>query len=67
MNQYQELYKKKRMSAEQALELIQDGDSMFSAQAAAEPQAIHPVQATAFEGDGGKRHYFELLPSHSVL
>ena len=40
MNQYQELYKKKRMSAEQALELIQDGDSMFSAQAAAEPQAI---------------------------
>ena len=40
VNQYQELYKKKRMSAEQALELIQDGDSMFSAQAAAEPQAI---------------------------
>ena len=40
MNQYQELYKKKRMSAEQALELIQDGDSMFSAQAAAEPQTI---------------------------
>ena len=40
MNQYQELYKKKQMSAEQALELIQDGDSMFSAQAAAEPQAI---------------------------
>lgn len=66
MNQYQELYKKKRMSAEQALELIQDGDSMFSAQAAAEPPG-HPVQATAFEGDGGKRHYFELLPSHSVL
>jgi len=40
VNQYQELYKKKQMSAEQALELIQDGDSMFSAQAAAEPQAI---------------------------
>ena len=40
MNQYQELYKKKRMSAEQAMELIQDGDSMLSAQAAAEPQAI---------------------------
>ena len=56
MNQYQELYKKKRMSAEQALELIQGGGAPG-----------HPVQATAFEGDGGKRHYFELLPSHSVL
>ena len=44
MNQYQELYKKKQMSAEQALELIQDGDSMFSAQAAAEPQAILSIQ-----------------------
>ena len=65
MNQYQELYKKKRMSAEQALELIQDGDSMFSAQAAAEPQPSCP--SYSIEGDGGKRHYFELLPSHSVL
>ncbi|MFR4559997.1 MAG: acetyl-CoA hydrolase/transferase family protein [Flavonifractor plautii] len=44
MNQYQELYKKKQMSADQALELIQDGDSMFSAQAAAEPQAIRSAQ-----------------------
>ena len=40
MNQYQELYQKKKMTAEQALELIKDGDYMFSAQAAAEPQAI---------------------------
>ena len=40
MNQYQELYQKKKMSAEQALEWIKDGDYMFSAQAAAEPQAI---------------------------
>ena len=40
MNPYQELYQKKKMTAEQALELIKDGDYMFSAQAAAEPQAI---------------------------
>lgn len=52
MNQYQELYKKKQMSAEQALELIQDGDSMFSAQGCGGAPG-HPVQATAFEGDGG--------------
>ena len=54
MNQYQELYKKKRMSAEQALELIQDGDSMFSAQAAALPQAslpnLHPLKETGVKG-----------------
>lgn len=36
----QELYNEKKMTAEQALELIQDGDYMFSAQAAGEPQAI---------------------------
>ena len=35
MNQYEELYQKKKMTAEQALELILDGDYMFSAQAAA--------------------------------
>ena len=33
----QEIYNSKRMSAEQALELIQDGDHLFSAQATAEP------------------------------
>lgn len=32
-----EIYQSKRMSAEQALELIRDGDHIFSAQAAAEP------------------------------
>ena len=40
MNRYQEMYQQKKMTAEQALELIQDGDYMFSAQAAGEPQAI---------------------------
>ncbi len=40
MNQYEILYQQKKMTAEQALELIQDGDFMFSAQAAGEPQAI---------------------------
>ena len=37
MNTYAEKYQKKRMTAAQALELIQDRDYLFSAQAAAEP------------------------------
>ena len=40
MKTFKEMYEEKRMSAEQALELIQDGDYMFSAQAAGEPAAI---------------------------
>ena len=40
MKSFEELYNEKKMSAEQALELIQDGDYMFSAQAAGEPAAI---------------------------
>ena len=40
MNTYAEQYQKKRMTAAQALELIQDRDYLFSAQAAAEPQEI---------------------------
>ena len=64
MNQYQELYKKKRMSAEQALELIQDGDSMFSAQAAAEPQAIlSKLQHLKETGrtDDGRMSFFRVI------
>lgn len=37
---FQEMYKQKLKSADEALELIQDGDYMFSAQAAGEPEAI---------------------------
>ncbi|MEG2650241.1 MAG: 4-hydroxybutyrate--acetyl-CoA CoA transferase, partial [Eubacterium sp.] len=40
MKSFQELYEEKKMTAKQALELIQDGDYMFSAQAAGEPAAI---------------------------
>ena len=40
MNTYAEQYQKKRMTAAQALELIQDRDYLFSAQAAAEPREI---------------------------
>jgi acyl-CoA hydrolase len=40
MNRFEELYKEKLMTAEQALELIKDNDYMFSAQAAGEPAAI---------------------------
>ena len=40
MNTSAEQYQKKRMTAAQALELIQDRDYLFSAQAAAEPQEI---------------------------
>src|SRR5699024_2718199 len=36
----QTLYKEKVMSVEKALELIEDGDYIFSAQAAGEPAAI---------------------------
>lgn len=35
-----ELYEEKKMSAEEALNLIQSNDYIFSAQAAGEPQAI---------------------------
>ena len=42
MKTIQEMYKEKVMTAEQALTLIQDGDYMFSAQAAGEPAAIFP-------------------------
>ena len=40
MKSIQEMYKEKKMTAEQALSLIKDGDYMFSAQAAGEPAAI---------------------------
>lgn len=40
MKSVQELYKERLMTADQALELIKDGDYMFSAQAAGEPEAI---------------------------
>ena len=40
MKTVKEMYQEKLMTAEQALELIQDGDYMFSAQAAGEPAAI---------------------------
>lgn len=40
MNQYDQMYAKKTMTAEEAFNLLQDGDVMFSAQAAAEPVAI---------------------------
>lgn len=36
----QEMYKQKLKTADEALELIQDGDYIFSAQAAGEPEAI---------------------------
>lgn len=40
MKTIKELYEEKVMSAEKALELIEDGDYIFSAQAAGEPAAI---------------------------
>lgn len=40
MTKFDKLYQEKLMSAEKALELIHDGDYMFSAQAAGEPAAI---------------------------
>ncbi|MGI6108487.1 MAG: acetyl-CoA hydrolase/transferase family protein [Eubacteriaceae bacterium] len=40
MKTAQELYEEKKMTANEALDLIQDGDYMFSAQAAGEPVAI---------------------------
>lgn len=40
MKSFEEQYREKCMTAEQALELIQDGDYIFSAQAAGEPAAI---------------------------
>lgn len=40
MNTYQEQYQRKKMSARQLLELVQDRDYIFSAQAAGEPAAI---------------------------
>ena len=36
----QEMYKQKLKTADEALELIQDNDYIFSAQAAGEPEAI---------------------------
>lgn len=40
MKSFEEQYLEKRMTADQALELIRDGDYMFSAQASGEPVAI---------------------------
>ncbi|WP_125143585.1 acetyl-CoA hydrolase/transferase family protein [Clostridium transplantifaecale] len=40
MKSFEEIYREKVMTAEEALELIKDGDYMFSAQAAGEPAAI---------------------------
>lgn len=40
MTQYETMYEQKKMTAEQALQLIQDHDYMFSAQASGEPAAI---------------------------
>ena len=40
MKSFQALYNEKKMSAEQLLSLIQDNDYIFTAQAAAEPEAI---------------------------
>ncbi len=40
MKSFQEMYNEKKTSAEKALELIQDNDYMFSAQAAGEPAEI---------------------------
>lgn len=40
MNIYDAVYKKKRMISTQALQLIKDGDYLFSAQAAGEPVAV---------------------------
>lgn len=40
MTKYNEMYTQKVMTAEQALEMIQDNDYMFCAQAAGEPTAI---------------------------
>lgn len=40
MKTIQEIYQSKVMSADRALELIQDGDYIFSAQAAGEPIEI---------------------------
>lgn len=37
---FQEIYRQKLKTAEEALELIQDGDYIFSAQAAGEPEAL---------------------------
>jgi len=37
---YEEIYRQKLKTADEALELIKDGDYMFSAQAASEPEAI---------------------------
>lgn len=40
MKNVHEIYEEKKMSAKEALELIQDNDYLFSAQAAGEPEAI---------------------------
>ena len=40
MKSFQEMYNEKKTSAEKVLELIQDNDYMFSAQAAGEPAEI---------------------------
>lgn len=40
MKTVQKLYEEKKMTADQALDLIKDGDYIFSAQAAGEPEAI---------------------------
>lgn len=40
MTQYETMYEQKKMTAEQALQLIQSRDYMFSAQASGEPAAI---------------------------
>ena len=40
MKSISEMYNEKVMTADQALDLIQDGDYMFSAQAGGEPAAI---------------------------
>ncbi len=40
MKSFEEIYREKVMTADEALELIKDGDYMFSAQAAGEPAAI---------------------------
>lgn len=40
MTQYEQMYRQKLKTADEALELIRDGDYMFSAQAAGEPEAL---------------------------
>ena len=40
MTQYETMYEQKKMTAEQALQLIQSRDYMFSAQASGEPAVI---------------------------